>query len=134
MNVSYQFLEIGILLTNDGFVPILKQVPVADVAAVEGYGISGQKAAHEYGQPFVAAAKQDMGMIVHQCPGVKAISRGLGLITQAGQEIFPILIVVNDIPAFDAPQHNVVQCSRGIQPCSSGHWTPPCLVVVDVYG
>jgi hypothetical protein len=49
-----------------------------------------------------------MGMIVHQRPGVNAGSRGLGVITHAGQEIFAILILVNDVPALDAPQHHVM--------------------------
>jgi hypothetical protein len=78
------------------------------VPAVERHGIAGQNTAHEHRQPLGAAAKQDMGMIVHQRPGVNAGSRGLGVITHAGQEIFAILILVNDVPALDAPQHHVM--------------------------
>jgi hypothetical protein len=40
--------------------------------------------------------------------------------------------VVNDVPALDAPQHHVMQSSRGIQPRASGHWIP-LLVVVNGY-
>jgi hypothetical protein len=42
MNVTYQFLQIGIFLADDRFVSILKKMTVALVALVEIYHISGQ--------------------------------------------------------------------------------------------
>ena len=48
-------------------------------------------------------------MIVHQRPGMNAEPRSLGLIARAGQKISTILIVVNDISALDAPQHQMMQ-------------------------
>jgi hypothetical protein len=68
-----------------------------------------------------AAAKQDMGRTVHRRPGVNAGCGDPQVITHTRQEIFAILVIVDDIPELDALQHDVMQRYRGIQPRASGH-------------
>jgi hypothetical protein len=41
VNITNQFLEIDILLANDGFVPVLKKLPVAIISEVKIYGLPG---------------------------------------------------------------------------------------------
>jgi hypothetical protein len=47
MNVTHQLEQIGFFLADDGFITVLKEVPGAAVAAVEGDRITGQQSAHE---------------------------------------------------------------------------------------
>ena len=51
MDVPHQFKQIGIFLAQDQdrFVPILKQVPMASMTAVEAYGMAGQQSPHHGG-------------------------------------------------------------------------------------
>jgi len=46
MNIPDQFQEIGVFLTQNGFIPILKKMPGAAVSFVEITGVSGQQAPH----------------------------------------------------------------------------------------
>jgi hypothetical protein len=46
MNVSYQFKQVGVLLTQYGLIAVLKQMPTPAVAPVVGNGISGQQSSH----------------------------------------------------------------------------------------
>ena len=70
MDIGHQLLQISVLLAENGFVPVLKKVPVAAVSAVEAYRIAGQKAAHDRGDRTASGAQKQMGVIGHQRPCV----------------------------------------------------------------
>jgi len=66
MDISGQFQEIRIVLTDDGFVSVLKQVTVPLVSAVEIDHISGKQSSHAGGEELIASAHQQMKMVRHQ--------------------------------------------------------------------
>lgn len=68
MNVTDQFLEIGVFLTNNGLVSVLKQMSVASMTSVKPCRITGQQPPHQSGQTRSTTSEQDMGMIDQQCP------------------------------------------------------------------
>ena len=60
MDVAHQFKQIGIFLTQDRFVPILKQVAMSVVASAEADGMAGQKPTHHGGNGGAAGSQQQM--------------------------------------------------------------------------
>ena len=50
MDVANKFQEIGIFFADDGFVSVLEEVPRAFMSLVEGNGVSGHEAAHEFAE------------------------------------------------------------------------------------
>jgi hypothetical protein len=46
VEVAHEFEQIGLLLTQDGLVPVLEQITVAAVAPVEFRGIPGEQSPH----------------------------------------------------------------------------------------
>jgi hypothetical protein len=58
MDIARKLLEVGFLLAHDGLVAVLEEVADTLVPPVEGDGIPGQPAAHEYGQSWWAATKE----------------------------------------------------------------------------
>ena len=55
--VAHQLLEIWVFLTKNGFVAVLKQVPVTPMAAIEAYGITGEQPAHHRGNRCSAGSQ-----------------------------------------------------------------------------
>ena len=49
MNIADQLLEIGLLVTHDGFITVLKEMPMSAMAPIIGDGIAGEQAPHEGG-------------------------------------------------------------------------------------
>jgi len=50
MDIPDQFQKVWIFLADDGFIAVLKEVPTALVALVEGNGIARHEAAHDLTQ------------------------------------------------------------------------------------
>lgn len=80
MNVAHQFEQIGIFLTQDRFVPVLEQVPMAAVAAVETDGMAGQQPQHKAGDRGRTGSQQQMKMVGNQRPSV---TEGCGTFNEA---------------------------------------------------
>jgi len=50
VNISNKLLKIGILLADNGFVTILKQLPMTLMAAIKTDGITSKKSPHHRGE------------------------------------------------------------------------------------
>lgn len=72
MNVSDKYQEIGILLAEDGFISILKQVTVTIVSSVKRHGIAREEPSHDRRYGCVAGAEEEAGMVGDQSPGIAA--------------------------------------------------------------
>jgi hypothetical protein len=57
MYIANQFPQIGVFLTNYGFIPILKEMPMMLVLAIKIDCISGQQSPHQSGKRDRARAK-----------------------------------------------------------------------------
>ena len=86
-------------------------MPVTLVAPVESYRIPGQQSSHNRGNGHGSGSEKEMDMIGDQRPG-KAGSLGFPhLYIQSIQEVFPILVILEDLPAIDSPENDMVHCS-----------------------
>ena len=101
VNVSGQLQQIRVLLTNDRFVSILKQMPVAPVPQVEIDDISGEKAPHALGQGLAARSHQEVKMSGHERPRIHSQSPSLTEPCQAVEEILLVRLVAEDLGLFN---------------------------------
>ena len=109
MKVADQFGQVGVLLTEDRFVPVLEKVPVAPVALVKRHGMAGHQPAHHGGYGCFAGSQQQVKVIIHQRPGK---APGLGFNQNARQpldEILPVRVVAEDDALLDPPGGYVMQ-------------------------
>ncbi len=91
------------------------------MAAVIGNGMSGEDPAHEQGNPTRSAAHAHMGMVAHQSPGINGC---LGFVGHPSYSRYPILsvqIVIDNVAPLYAANDDVVQGTRGVQPCAAWH-------------
>ena len=121
MDIPDQFLEIDILLADDGFIAVLKKLAVAFVPLIEADGIAGQQSSHKGGEATSTGPQEEVGVVGHQNPGA-AGDRAFGNEDrEAVKEVVVVLFVTEDFSSFDSPDHNVVKESRGIESCLSWH-------------
>jgi hypothetical protein len=63
MDITNQFQEVSILLTQDGLVTVLKQNSMPVVSSIVGHGITGQKPAHQACQRNLSGPNQKVDMV-----------------------------------------------------------------------
>ena len=83
----------------------------AVMTQVEGDSIAGKQPEHQGGQRLSGWLQQQVSMIVEQRPGVTA---GLGFNqqrTQPPDEIFPVVIIQEDIASRDPAKEDVLEQS-----------------------
>ena len=76
MNVTYQFSKIGVFLTKNRLVPVLKELPMTVVSLVEGNCVTGKEACHDRREWNPASLTQKMDMIIKEHP---CITGGTGI-------------------------------------------------------
>jgi len=121
MDVCDKLLEIGILLTENRFVAVLKKMPVSVMSPIELHRIACQKPTHDRCNRNSSSAKKEMHMIGHQCP---CITGRILLLQKTGQpfkKIFPIFIISENRSALDSSDDNMMQGARGIDAGLAGH-------------
>jgi hypothetical protein len=122
MNIANQLQKVRFFLAENGFVAVLKELPVPPVPAVEGDGMAGEKPAHHGCHGWSAGAQKKADMVGHQR---SSIARG-GCVGQnsfqAIQETFPVRAVLEDIPALYTADDDVVQCAGGSMRACRGMW------------
>src|SRR5512146_2323422 len=96
VNVADQFLEVRILVANDRFIPVFKQVPVPLVPPVERNRVTREKPSHECRQAYCTASYQQVHMVWKQRPRVDPCSRECCHIPESRYKRLPIFIVPND--------------------------------------
>ena len=114
MNIPNQFEEVRIFIADEGLVPVLKKVTRAVVAPIERHCITGEKPAHEPGERSAGRPKQEVEVIRHQRPRkafhVHLFQKRLKTL----KEIVAIVIVEEDVPAFDTANDDVLKEIRNI--------------------
>ena len=115
MNVAHQLQEIAVLLAEDGFIAILKEMPAAAIAAVVASGVAGQQATHYRSDGNAAGAQQKLKMVGDQSSGKAA---GIGFFNNSAQpvdKIVSVTIVGKDFTAFGTADDDVVQGTGCVQ-------------------
>jgi hypothetical protein len=69
VDIPYQFVEIRGFLTQNGFVAILKKLPITLVFTIEPARVSGKNATHENGNGNSAGSQQQVNVRIEHCPG-----------------------------------------------------------------
>lgn len=121
VNVPDQFEEIGFFLADDGAVAILEEVPGAIVSEIEVDGIAGKQTAHEQGKRSVVEAKEQMGVIGHECPGK---TLGAGFTKEPGDapdKTVPVGIIDEYDAAINAAYDDVLEKLGSIKAGGAGH-------------
>jgi hypothetical protein len=121
VNVPHQFPQIGVLLTQNGFVPVLKQMPMPVVPAIEGLSLTGQQPSHDRGDGHGSAFKQQVEMVGDQRPCIPWRMRFRQNEFQPLQKFIPIIVISEDLTPFNPPRHNMVYCTRRIDSCFAWH-------------
>jgi hypothetical protein len=108
MYISNQFPQIGIFLTDNGFIPILKEKSMTFVPVIEIDRVSGQQSSHQSGKRYRPSAKQKMSVIRHQNP---CITCRFGLRQKDREALYKILVIFpvqEYLATFNPPDHDVV--------------------------
>ena len=115
MNIPHQFKQISIFLTEDGFIPILKELSASFVPVIEINSISGQESSHQGGDRHAAGSEKKMGMIGNKRPCKTGCFCHGQEFFQTCQKIFPVVIVFKYLSSLDPPDDDVMQHPRGIK-------------------
>ncbi len=108
MDVTNQFPEIDVFLADDGFIAVLKKLPVALIPSIEIDHIPCQKPPHQGREPSTPRSEKKMGMVGEKGPGV---ADGICSGQQIGETIHHVIavfVVAEYLPAFNAANHHVV--------------------------
>lgn len=68
MNIPNKFLQIGIFLANDGFISVLKKLPMSSMSFIIKDCITCKQSSHQSGYSVRPASEEEMGMVCHKCP------------------------------------------------------------------
>lgn len=109
MKVAYELKEVSFLLHENRLEAILHEMTLTVVAAIEERRVPTQQAMHQLGYAAQTRANQKMDVIRHERPSVKRGIRLANKVRDTMDQLVAILVVDEDIPALDAPEHDVVK-------------------------
>src|SRR4030066_2113107 len=112
MNVTDQFQEIGVLLTDNRFVTILKQMATPVVFQIISDGMTRQKTPHQFRNSLGTTEYQEVEVIIHQSPSHYFRSSHLHQFTDTRDKILPVLFVKEYRKPFHSPYHYMVKYPR----------------------
>ncbi len=99
MDVTHQFEQIGIFLTQCGFIPVLKKMARSVVSPLMGYRITDQKPSHQSRNRYDSGSEQHVKVVVQyrpcQAPDSGTCQKGI----QSVQKISSVIIIQEDLPA-----------------------------------
>jgi hypothetical protein len=109
MDIANQFQKVWIFLAQDGFIPVLKQAPMAFMPVIETDCVAGQKPAHNRGDGNVTGSQKKVEMIGDQRPGVTKRFTVADNPGQALDEIIAIIVIEKKLSPFYPPADDMVQ-------------------------
>lgn len=108
VNIAHQLLEVGVFLTNYGFISILKKMAVASVAEVKADSVSRKEPCHDGCKGNESCPKEEMGVVGDEHPCVTGSFTWREEFGEALKEILPIPVVYENISALDTSDHDMV--------------------------
>ncbi len=82
---------------------------MSSVSAVVPKGITGQKPSHDRGDGNGTGSEQEVKMVGNQRPSIASCSAFFQDISESGQKIVPVGIVLEYSPSFNASGNDVVE-------------------------
>jgi len=114
MDIPDQFKEVRFLVTDNGFIAVLKKMAVPAVTFIVTDRITSRHTTHISGNADVAAAQKKVCVIGEQRPGVYD---GVGIgcdFAQPLDKIIPIFIVIHDPTPLNTSHDDMMQTTRNI--------------------
>jgi len=121
VDIAHQVFEVGILLTDNRFIAVLKEMSGTFVPAIKTGGVSGQKSCHNRRQRHCTGAKQQVCVFckehpcVTDCPGfrkkIAAPSKKVPSIGKASKDGSP----------FYSSDDDMMEDSRSVETGSARH-------------
>ena len=121
VEVADEFQKIGFFFYDDGLVPILKEMPRALVAPVEGPRVPREERPHAPRQGTSPRPDQQVEVIRQEGPRVDREGVRLGEGGKAADEIVPVLVIAEDDLPVQPSTHHVVEDPRGIEARAARH-------------
>jgi hypothetical protein len=121
VNIARQFQQVGIILADDRFISILKEMAMPSVSQVEVDHITGKEFAHTLGNRLATGTNQQMKVVRKEGPRIDMEIPIQAEIRQSVQKIFPVLIRAENGCPLDAPSHDVMQSPGCIESWLSRH-------------
>jgi len=121
VNIPDQLKQIGILLTQNGFIAVLKQDPASLMAPIKAPGIPTHHTSHQVASRRLTRPEQQVKVVGHEGPGVTAIADPGETGRQAGKKVGSILIGTENSSPFNASAHHMIQRPRQMQTRLSRH-------------
>jgi serine/threonine-protein kinase HipA len=110
-----------VLLTQNGFVAILKKLTMTLVFTIEPTRVAHKKATHESRNGNRAGSQQQVNVIIEHGPSKAIDTRLWNQNRQPVYKVFTIVIGSEYIPQFDSPNDYMVQRPWRIYSCFSWH-------------
>jgi len=114
MDISHQFHQIGILLTDNGLIPVLEEMAVAIVPLIESHHIPGQKAPHAKSQRDLPRFAEQVKVVWQKGPGINLKTVSFSEESESGKEVLSILIGQEDPSFLDTSPHNMMEDTRSV--------------------
>jgi hypothetical protein len=109
VDIPDQGQKIVVLVAEDGFVAVLKEMAGAAIAAVKIQGIPCEEFSHDRGEACFAALEKDVDVIVHKDPSVDCAFTFRNCLAEFFEEPGLVFVVSKDVRLVDPPHHDVVQ-------------------------
>jgi len=122
MDVTDQFQQISLPITQDRLIPALEEVPNAPMPPVVVLRVSKLCPLHDLGQRNLAGLKQQVDVVGHQHVGIKLKVVPLSVMLQSLQVSSAILLVPEDVLTLVASGDDVVEGALKLNPWLACHW------------
>ena len=121
VDVAYQILEAGLLLTNNRFIAVLEEVSGTSVPVVKAAGIPGKESCHDLGQRHSTGAKEQVCVVCEERP---CVADGPGFrkkIAAPSKKVSSIGKASKDGSPFYSSDDDMMEDSRSVETGLAGH-------------
>src|SRR3989339_1863907 len=121
MDVTDQFQQISLPITQDRLIPALEEVPNAPMPPVVVLRVSKLYPLHDLGQRNLAGLKQQVDMVGHQHVGIKLKVAPLSVMLYSLKVGSAVLIVSKDVLPLVASGDDMVESALKLNPWFACH-------------
>jgi hypothetical protein len=114
MNITNQFQQISVLLTQDRFEAVLQKMTMPTMTPVIANSITGKYPTHDRRNRCRAGTEQEVKMIGEQRPSITRGPAFFQVGSQALQEITPVAVILKYRLAFNVSGNKVMKRPRRI--------------------
>jgi hypothetical protein len=121
VDVADKFQEIGILLAENRFITVLKQMTMTIVSSVEGHSIARQESSHYRRYGYRACKKEEVDVGGDQGPTMTTCRGLFKNTTDTIEKIVTIFVIVEYLFPFYSSDNNMMNRSGSVYAGLTGH-------------